>query len=207
MDLTSCRKMTMNVINAVARFERDLLVERTQSGLARAKAAGKPLGRPSTLTAGQQNLVKGKIRNGETISSIVRQFGTSRQTIMRVRDQPWRRSRARRARGSDRRTARPAPSRPARIQEAKWRPDSRSGRVRGLSPCPRSHFSVTCGRLGLPFAKNLKIRSLAGIHPRKPEGNSGMTSCRCHTSIARGFSRLLVIACRKLAPSAPSMTR
>ena len=59
----------MNVINAVARFERDLLVERTQSGLARAKAAGKTLGRPSALSADQQDLAKKKIRNGETISS------------------------------------------------------------------------------------------------------------------------------------------
>ena len=88
VDLTSSAgKMTKNVINAVAQFERDLLVERTQSGLARAKAAGKPLGRPSALSVGQQDLVKEKIRNGETIASIARQFGISRQTIMRVRDQ------------------------------------------------------------------------------------------------------------------------
>lgn len=87
VDLTSSAgKMTMNVINAVAQFERDLLVERTQSGLARAKAAGKSLGRPSALSADQQDLVKKKIQNGETISSIARQFGTSRQTILRVRD-------------------------------------------------------------------------------------------------------------------------
>ncbi len=32
------------------------------------------------------DLVKEKIRNGETISSIAQQFGTSRQTIMRVRN-------------------------------------------------------------------------------------------------------------------------
>ncbi len=80
-------KTTMNVIHAVARFERDLLVERAQSGLAGAKAAGKPPGRPSTLSAGRQDLVKERIRNGETISSIARQFGTGRQTIMRVREQ------------------------------------------------------------------------------------------------------------------------
>ena len=35
----------MNFINAVVQFERDLLIERTQSGLASAKAEGKPLGR------------------------------------------------------------------------------------------------------------------------------------------------------------------
>jgi len=49
VDLTSSAgKLTMGVINAVAQFERDLLIERTQSGLARAKAQGKALGRPST---------------------------------------------------------------------------------------------------------------------------------------------------------------
>jgi putative DNA-invertase from lambdoid prophage Rac len=88
VDLTcSAGKMTMNVINAVAQFERDLLIERTQSGLARAKAEGKSLGRPSALSADQQLEVKAKIKNGEAISAIARQFETSRQTIMRVRDQ------------------------------------------------------------------------------------------------------------------------
>ena len=87
VDLTSSAgKMTMGVINAVAQFERDLLVERTQSGLARAKATGKPLGRPSALTQDQQTDVRARIENGETISSIARDLGTSRQTIMRARD-------------------------------------------------------------------------------------------------------------------------
>jgi len=88
VDLTSSAgKMTMNIINAVAQFERDLLIERTQSGLARAKASGKPLGRPSVLSKDQQAEVKEKLQTGESISAIARQFKTSRQTIMRVRDQ------------------------------------------------------------------------------------------------------------------------
>jgi len=40
--------MTMQVIAAVAEFERDLLIERTQSGINRARAAGKRFGRPSS---------------------------------------------------------------------------------------------------------------------------------------------------------------
>src|SRR5829696_5764159 len=45
VDLTSSTgKLTMNVLNAVAEFERDLLVERIQAGLSRAKAEGKTLG-------------------------------------------------------------------------------------------------------------------------------------------------------------------
>jgi len=88
VDLTSSAgKMTMNVINAVAQFERDLLIERTQAGLARAKAEGKPLGRPPALSADQQRIVREKIENGEPVSAIARQFSTSRQTIMRVRNQ------------------------------------------------------------------------------------------------------------------------
>ncbi|MGB0784431.1 MAG: recombinase family protein [Marinomonas sp.] len=85
---SSAGKMTMNVINAVAQFERDLLIERTQSGLARAKAEGKPLGRPSVLSAAQQEEVKERIKNGVAISAIAREFETSRQTIMRVRARP-----------------------------------------------------------------------------------------------------------------------
>ena len=51
VDLTSpAGKMTMQVIAAVAEFERDLLIERTQSGINRAKAAGKQFGRPPVLT-------------------------------------------------------------------------------------------------------------------------------------------------------------
>src|SRR5690606_31510666 len=51
VDLTSSAgKMTMGVIAAVAEFERDLLVERTRSGLARAKASGTALGRPQALS-------------------------------------------------------------------------------------------------------------------------------------------------------------
>jgi putative DNA-invertase from lambdoid prophage Rac len=50
VDLTSAAgKMTMQVLGAVAEFERDLLIERTQQGLIRAKAAGKKLGRPQAV--------------------------------------------------------------------------------------------------------------------------------------------------------------
>ncbi|MDO9332380.1 MAG: recombinase family protein [Pseudomonas sp.] len=59
VDLTSpAGKMTMQVLNAVAEFERDLLIERTQAGLVRAKLDGKKLGRPEATdtTAAVQRL-------------------------------------------------------------------------------------------------------------------------------------------------------
>lgn len=47
VDLTSAAgKMTMGVISAVEELERDLLIERTQAGLSRAKAEGKVSGAP-----------------------------------------------------------------------------------------------------------------------------------------------------------------
>ncbi|MGH6760526.1 MAG: recombinase family protein [Phyllobacterium sp.] len=87
-DLTSSAgTMTMNVLNAVAQFERDLLIERTQSGLKRAKSEGRTLGRPSTLSEKQKQEVRGDLAKGMSISAIARKFTTSRQTIMRVRNE------------------------------------------------------------------------------------------------------------------------
>lgn len=85
VDLTSPPgKMTMGVIAAVAEFERDLLVERTQSGLQRAKAAGKRLGRPSALTAEQQAVVRQQRAAGISLGILAKQFGVSRAAIQRA---------------------------------------------------------------------------------------------------------------------------
>ncbi|PLT99048.1 recombinase family protein [Sinorhizobium medicae] len=83
---SSSGTMTMNVLNAVAQFERDLLIERTQSGLRRAKSEGKALGRPLSLDEKQKRDVREDLANGMSVSAIARKFVTSRQTIMRIRD-------------------------------------------------------------------------------------------------------------------------
>jgi putative DNA-invertase from lambdoid prophage Rac len=89
VDLTSSTgKLTMNVINAVAEFERDLLIERTQAGLSRAKAEGRVLGRPPALTKAQREDVREKLSSGISVAALAREYGTSRQTIMRVRESP-----------------------------------------------------------------------------------------------------------------------
>ena len=87
VDLTSpAGKMTMQVIAAMAEFERDLLIERTQSGIIRAKAAGKPFGRPPTLNAEERATVLNRLDAGVSIAQIAHEFKTTRQTIMRARD-------------------------------------------------------------------------------------------------------------------------
>lgn len=54
----------------MAKMERDLLVERAQSGLARAKSEGETLGRPSKTTADQRAEIVAKYEQGESISAL-----------------------------------------------------------------------------------------------------------------------------------------
>lgn len=85
VDLTSpAGKMTMGVIAAVAEFERDLLIERTQAGLSRAKAAGKPLGRPHSLSKEQQAAVMAARAKGASLGVLAREHGVSRAAIQRL---------------------------------------------------------------------------------------------------------------------------
>ena len=86
-DLTSSSgKMTMTILSAVAEFERDLIVERTQAGLARARKDGKKLGRHFSLTDEQMDTVIANLDCGISVSEVARSFKTSRQTIIRIRE-------------------------------------------------------------------------------------------------------------------------
>lgn len=85
VDLTSAAgKMTMGVIAAVAEFERDLLIERTQAGLQRAKAAGKALGRPQALTIDQQKEIIAARAKGVSLGVLAKQYSVSRAAVQRV---------------------------------------------------------------------------------------------------------------------------
>jgi DNA invertase Pin-like site-specific DNA recombinase len=85
MDLTSpAGKLMLNMLSAVAEMERDLLVERTQAGLARAKQEGKTLGRPTKTNETQRTEIIAKHQAGATISELSRQYGVSRISIARI---------------------------------------------------------------------------------------------------------------------------
>ncbi|MFG6083642.1 recombinase family protein [Paracoccus litorisediminis] len=86
IDLSSSSgQLTMNVLNAVAQFERDLLRERTHAGLAAARQKGKRLGRPRALTPELEAEAHASLRNGEAVASIARRFKVSRATISRLK--------------------------------------------------------------------------------------------------------------------------
>jgi putative DNA-invertase from lambdoid prophage Rac len=62
-----------------------LLIERTQSGLKRAKATGEAFSRPPTLMQAQCTTVQEQIAAGLSVSALAKQYGTNRQTVMRAR--------------------------------------------------------------------------------------------------------------------------
>lgn len=85
-DLTSpAGKLLLSMLAAVAEMERDLLVERTQTGLARVRAEGKKLGRPSKTTPEQRSEILRRLGEGESVSALARAYSVSRANIISVR--------------------------------------------------------------------------------------------------------------------------
>lgn len=85
LDLASpAGKLMLTMLSAVAEMERDLLVERTQAGLARAKAEGKRLGRPSKTSEGQRQQITADYAAGVTVSELARRFQVSRASILAI---------------------------------------------------------------------------------------------------------------------------
>lgn len=81
-DLTSAAgKLLISMLAAVAEMERDLLVERTQAGLARARDEGKTLGRPSKIAQDQRSHIRASAAAGASISALARAYGVSRATV------------------------------------------------------------------------------------------------------------------------------
>ena len=85
-DLTSpAGKLLLSMLAAVAEMERDLLIERTQAGLTRAKAEGKKLGRPSKIAPEQRSDILMSLSQGASISALARRYAVSRATIAGVK--------------------------------------------------------------------------------------------------------------------------
>ncbi|AXW14872.1 resolvase [Ralstonia solanacearum] len=85
VDLTSASgKLHMTVLAAVAQFEKDLLIERTHAGLARAKAEGKKLGRRDALTDDQKAEIRTKLAQGQTARGLAKEYRVSHPTILKL---------------------------------------------------------------------------------------------------------------------------
>lgn len=83
---TSGGKLIFHVFAALAEFERDLIVERTQAGLAAARARGRAGGRPSVMTPKKIEIARqmyGATGLKHTIAEIAQVLGVSRATVYR----------------------------------------------------------------------------------------------------------------------------
>src|SRR5689334_19798442 len=83
---TSGGKLVFHIFGALAEFERDLIRERTQAGLAAARARGRVGGRPKKLAEPKQvALARALYEGGQTdIATICQTLGISRATLYRV---------------------------------------------------------------------------------------------------------------------------
>jgi putative DNA-invertase from lambdoid prophage Rac len=86
-DLTSpAGKLLLTMLVAVAAMERDLLIERTQAGLQRARAEGKRLGRPRKTNDAQRDQIRELLAKGISVSDVARMSQLSRASVISIRD-------------------------------------------------------------------------------------------------------------------------
>ena len=78
------QKLQLQVIGAVAEFERALIRERQREGIAKAKAKGKHLGRERKLTGEQEQEVRRRADAGEEKKGLAAKYEVSRQTLYRI---------------------------------------------------------------------------------------------------------------------------
>jgi DNA invertase Pin-like site-specific DNA recombinase len=82
-DTSPFQTLHLQIIGAVAEFERAFTRERQREGIAIAKAKGKYKGRKAVLSDTQVGEIARRLRNNECITQVAREYGISRQTIYR----------------------------------------------------------------------------------------------------------------------------
>jgi DNA invertase Pin-like site-specific DNA recombinase len=77
-------KLVFTILGAVAELERSLIVERVRAGQRAAKARGKHIGRPSTVTQAEASTIASMRRSGASERKIAALLGLSNGTVHRV---------------------------------------------------------------------------------------------------------------------------
>ncbi len=81
---TSGGKLVFHIFGALAEFEREIIRERTQAGLASARSRGKVGGRPKALSARQVQMLRNMAADKSlTVSDICHTLGIGRTTFYR----------------------------------------------------------------------------------------------------------------------------
>lgn len=77
-------KFAFHLLGALGQFERELIKERINAGIANARAKGKHMGRPRTLTDEQIKVAREMRQSGTGVMAIARVLGCSRHAIYRA---------------------------------------------------------------------------------------------------------------------------
>ena len=78
------QKLLLQMLGAVAEFERSMIRERQREGIAAAKAAGKQLGRASALNDKELKRLRAKRAKGAAVRDLQDEFNISRATVYRL---------------------------------------------------------------------------------------------------------------------------
>ena len=81
---TSTGRLMLAVLGGLADVERDLIRTRTAEGRSRAKAQGKHMGRPPSLTSAQQKEATKRRAQGATLQELAHSYDVGISTIRRV---------------------------------------------------------------------------------------------------------------------------
>ena len=81
---TPAGKAMFGMMGVFAEFERSMIVERVNAGLARAKAAGKRLGRPQVAAKKQAEVIE-LWRGGMSIRKIAKAAGVAPGTVQKIK--------------------------------------------------------------------------------------------------------------------------
>src|SRR6516225_2941053 len=81
---TSTGRLMLAVLGGIADVERDLIRTRTAEGRSRAKAQGKHMGRPPSVTPAHKKEAIRRRARGATLEELARSYNVSRATISRL---------------------------------------------------------------------------------------------------------------------------
>ncbi|MFE1829397.1 recombinase family protein [Streptomyces yangpuensis] len=77
-------RLMLQVVGAMAEFERSLIKDRTRAGLDAARAQGRTGGRPAVMDTDKLAAAKARRDKGESVTAIAKALGVSRATLYRA---------------------------------------------------------------------------------------------------------------------------
>ncbi|WP_327412715.1 recombinase family protein [Streptomyces sp. NBC_01233] len=80
-------RLMLQVVGAMAEFERSLIKDRTRAGLDAARAQGRVGGRPAVMDADKLAAAKARKAQGESVTAIAKALKVSRATLYRALDE------------------------------------------------------------------------------------------------------------------------